>query len=144
MSDPTATKLGILVANGEPRIVRKVKAALRQLDYPIEAASDGREVLEKLRKGRFTLLILDVMMPYMDGIEVLCALRKEATHERLPVLMMFSTAATAADNESFRAWLCAGGKGMKGADEAIAKPFTDAEVLAVTEQLLKAHADGAA
>jgi len=33
---------------------------------------------------------------------------------------------------------------MKGADEAIAKPFTDAEVLAVTEQLLKAHADGAA
>jgi serine phosphatase RsbU (regulator of sigma subunit) len=61
---------------------------LKQLGHDVETAVNGREALEKIAAGKFDLVLLDIMMPEVDGYKVLEALRADGTLDRLPVIMI--------------------------------------------------------
>ena len=75
----------ILICDDEPDIVAALKIYLRAEGYNTLEASDGKQALEILERHDVHLLLLDVMMPVMDGIETLAVLRQ--THN-LPVIML--------------------------------------------------------
>ena len=86
----------ILVVDDERFIVRMVQANLERAGYEVVTAVDGKDGLEKAELENPDLVVLDVMMPYMDGFEVMQNLRKNpATHE-LPVIMMLARQADVA------------------------------------------------
>ena len=69
--------LKVLVCDDERHIVRLIQVNLERQGYQVVTAFDGKEGLEKIRAEKPNLVVLDVMMPYMDGFEVLKNLRRE-------------------------------------------------------------------
>src|SRR5438270_13626432 len=100
----------ILVIEDEPRLLRSLSKALREADYAVDAAEDGSEGLYKAETYDYDTVILDVMLPKLDGWEVLQQLRKK---KQTPVLML-----TARDARKDRV------RGLDtGADDYLVKPF---------------------
>ncbi len=121
----------ILVVD-DSRIVRAmVSDVLRAEGYRVREASDGREALARIQESRPDLVLLDVMMPEMDGYEVCRALRRnEREEEYIPILMLTAKG----DVEDLARGLAA------GADDYIAKPFDNLELLARVKSLLRIRA----
>lgn len=114
----------ILIVDDEPRIRDLVCMNLELEHYSVIEASDGREALERLRKHLPDLVILDVMMPEMDGFETLRAIREVST---VPVIML-----TVRQSEQDKI------RGLDlGADDYMAKPFSPRELLSRTHALLR-------
>lgn len=114
----------ILVVDDEERIRRLVKMYLEREDYIIDEADNGRDALEMALEEDYECIILDLMMPEMDGIEVCEELRKQKT---TPVIML-----TAKGEESNRV------QGFEvGADDYIVKPFSPREVVLRVKALLR-------
>ncbi|HZO76020.1 MAG TPA: response regulator transcription factor [Ktedonobacteraceae bacterium] len=114
----------ILIVDDEPRIRDFVRMNLELEHYHVIEASDGLEALEKLREYLPDLVILDVMMPEMDGFETLHALREVST---VPVIML-----TVRQSEQDRI------RGLDlGADDYLAKPFSPRELLLRIRALLR-------
>ena len=115
----------IAVIEDEPAIRRGICDTLRVGGYvPLEAA-DGAEGLAAARQPSVVLVLLDLMLPKMDGMEVLAELRK--SHPTLPVIIL-----TARGAESDRV------QGLKtGADDYVVKPFSAKELLARIEAVLR-------
>ena len=78
----------ILIAEDEEHIRRLVKAILGQEKYDIIEAKDGREALEKVSEEMPDLIILDLMMPKVDGIEVCRQLKSNALTKKIPIIML--------------------------------------------------------
>ncbi|KAA0550312.1 response regulator transcription factor [Bacillus sp. BGMRC 2118] len=114
----------ILVVDDEDRIRRLLKMYLEREGYKVEEAEDGIEALEKAFEKEYDLILLDVMMPGKDGIEVCKELReKKAT----PVIML-----TAKGEEVNRV------QGFEvGTDDYIVKPFSPREVVLRVKALLR-------
>ena len=107
----------ILLVEDEEKLARVVELELRYEGYEVEKAFDGREGLEKALSGRFDLILLDIMLPSMSGMEVLRRLRRES---QVPVIMVTARDAVV-DKVS----------GLdSGADDYITKPFEIEELLA--------------
>jgi DNA-binding response OmpR family regulator len=126
----------VLVADDERHIVQLVKLYLSNEGFRVETAADGQEALEKARRLRPDLIVLDLMMPRVDGWEVCRRLRKESN---VPVIML--TARTDDVDKIVGLEL--------GADDYIVKPFSAREVVARIRAVLRragdqagAHADG--
>ncbi len=121
----------ILVVD-DSRIVRAmVSDVLRAEGYRVREASDGREALARIQESRPDLVLLDVMMPEMDGYEVCRALRRnEREEEYIPILMLTAKG----EVEDLARGLAA------GADDYIAKPFDNLELLARVKSLLRIRA----
>jgi two-component system OmpR family response regulator len=114
----------ILVVEDEPRLLRNLAKALREEGYAVDAAADGEDGLFKADAFNYDAIILDVMMPKLDGWEMLEQLRKK---KRTPVLML-----TARDAHGDRV------KGLDtGADDYLVKPFDLAELLARLRALIR-------
>ena len=114
----------ILVVEDDKDIVRLLKYNLEKEGYRVVAASDGESGLAAARKERPELLILDVMIPKLDGFELLKMLRRES---RAPILML-----TARKEEVDRVL------GLElGADDYVTKPFGVRELLARVKALLR-------
>lgn len=114
----------LLVVDDEERIRRLVKMYLEREDYIIDEADNGRDALEMALEEDYDCIILDLMMPEMDGIEVCEELRKQKT---TPVIML-----TAKGEESNRV------QGFEvGADDYIVKPFSPREVVLRVKALLR-------
>ncbi|NLX83834.1 MAG: response regulator transcription factor [Clostridiales bacterium] len=107
----------ILLVEDEPNIARFVELELTHEGYEVTKAEDGREGLRLAEEGGFDLMLLDIMLPGLNGLEVLRRLRKTS---RLPVLML-----TARDAVMDKVT----GLDM-GADDYITKPFSIEELLA--------------
>ena len=117
---------GILICDDEPDIVGALKIYLSQPDYRIFTAADGREALETLEREEIHLVLLDVMMPVMDGITALAAIR-ERSH--VPVILL-----TAKSEEADQVL------GLNlGADDYITKPFRPLEVCARVRSQLRRY-----
>ncbi len=116
---------GILVVDDEPSIVDTVATVLRYEGFSVDEASDGRQALSRLQESHFDLVILDVMMPGLDGLEVTRRLRTDGIE--VPVLFLTARGETA----DLVAGLAAGG------DDYIAKPFSLAELVARAKALLR-------
>jgi two-component system response regulator MprA len=120
----------ILVVDDEPAVRRALERALRLENYDIELAADGREALDRLADRPADAVILDVMMPGIDGLEV-CR-RMRAAGDRTPILML--TARDAIDDRV---------QGLDvGADDYLVKPFALRELQARVRALLRRSGDG--
>jgi two-component system, OmpR family, phosphate regulon response regulator PhoB len=116
----------ILVVDDEPSIVDLVRFTLEDAEVQVVEASDGAEALVLARRIKPDLVILDVQMPRLDGLEVCRQLRREPDFARAPIILL-----TAAGQEADRA------RGLSaGADEYLTKPFSPLALLALVEALV--------
>ena len=107
----------ILLVDDEPLIVKGLKFALESDGYETDSAGDGEQALEKIQNGNFDLILLDVMLPKMSGIEVCQAVREKSD---VPIIML------TAKGEDMDKIL-----GLEyGADDYMTKPFNILEVKA--------------
>jgi DNA-binding response OmpR family regulator len=114
----------ILIVDDEPRIRDFIRMNLELEKYHVIEASNGLEALDQLRENLPDLVVLDVMMPEMEGFETLQHIREVST---TPVIML-----TVRQNEQDRI------RGLDlGADDYIAKPFSPRELLSRTRALLR-------
>lgn len=115
----------ILVVDDEPSIVTLVKFNLEKSGFEIITAHDGRQAVELCNATKFDLMVLDIMLPELDGIEVLKELRKK--HIDLPVILL-----TAKDEELDKII------GLElGADDYMTKPFSPRELTARVKAVLR-------
>jgi DNA-binding response OmpR family regulator len=114
----------ILLADDEPDIVTPVGYALRADGFDVDAVTDGEQALEAARAGDYDLVILDVMMPKLQGTEVCRQLRAESI---VPIIML-----TAKDAEIDRVL------GLElGADDYVTKPFSVRELASRIRAVLR-------
>ncbi len=112
-------KLRILVVDDEPEAVELVEFNLKQSGYAVITAADGAEALKKARGQTPDLIVLDVMLPEMDGFEICKTLRLDPATAKIPILMLTAKAA-----EIDRVL------GLElGADDYLTKPFSPRELL---------------
>jgi len=115
----------ILVVEDEEAIAQGLLFNLERKGHSVELESNGREALEKVRTGRYDLILLDVRLPEMDGFEVCQSLRSEGNFTPIVIL----TARSQPDDVIY---------GLKlGADDYVVKPFDLAELLARVEGMLR-------
>ena len=114
----------ILVVDDEKTLVKGMKFNLENEGYEVECAYDGAAALELAREGRFDLLILDVMMPEMDGIEVCMKIRE---FSNVPIIMLTAKSEDADKLMGFES----------GADDYLTKPFNILELKARVRALLR-------
>jgi two-component system OmpR family response regulator len=114
----------LLVIEDEPRLLRSLAKALREAGYAVDTAADGEDGHFKAAASDYDAIILDVMLPKLDGWQVLEKLR---AHKRTPVLML-----TARDATGDRI------RGLDGgADDYLTKPFDLAELLARVRAIIR-------
>jgi two-component system, OmpR family, response regulator len=114
----------LLVVEDEPRLLRSLSKALREEGYAVDTSETGDEGLYKAESYDYDVVILDVMLPRMDGWQILERLRKK---KRTPVLML-----TARDGPVDRV------RGLDGgADDYLVKPFDLAELLARLRAIIR-------
>jgi len=116
----------ILIVDDEPPILDLVRFTLEDADVRVVEASDGVEALVVARRVRPDLILLDVHMPRLDGLEACRQIRRDPALARTPIVML-----TAAGQEADRA------RGREaGADEYLTKPFSPLALLALGEALV--------
>ena len=120
-------KKRILVIEDEPHISRLVKFILEKRDFEVLQAFVGREGIEISKREKPDLIILDVMMPNMDGFEVAKILAGAKETKKIPIIMLSSAT-------QFKDRM----KGLEsGAADYITKPFDKNELVAKVESYLK-------
>ena len=116
----------ILIIEDDPATTRLVDYSLRHHGYQVITATNGLEGLRKARSESPDLVILDVMLPGMDGYEICHRLRSEPATSKI-LILMFSAKAQEIDRDT----------GIKvGADDYLTKPSAPAEIIALVEKLL--------
>jgi DNA-binding response OmpR family regulator len=114
----------VLVVDDEPQIVRLVRAYLEEAGFRVVTASDGQEALYVARHEKPDLVVLDVLMPQMDGLEFTRRIRRERD---VPIIML-----TARAEETDRI------VGLElGADDYVTKPFSPREIVARVRAVLR-------
>jgi diguanylate cyclase (GGDEF)-like protein len=117
----------ILVVDDDPDIARFVEVNLRSAGYDVTVAGDGEEALEKASEIRPDLVLLDVMMPRIDGFEVAQRLRKNPQTANTSIIMLTAKALSADKVTGLQS----------GADDYIIKPFDPIELLARVKGTLR-------
>src|SRR5437763_1099450 len=122
----TETRGSVLVVDDEPTIAEVVSRYLERAGYRTRVAGDGAQALEAAAKQRPDLVVLDLMLPRIDGLEVMRRLR-EQDPDRIAVILL-----TAKGEESDRVI------GLRlGADDYVVKPFSPAELVARVDAVLR-------
>ena len=103
----------ILIVDDEAQLVEMMKMRLEAAGYSVIAAYDGQEGLNKARKEKPDLIILDLMLPKMDGYKVCGLLKNDARYSKIPIIMFTARA----QDEDVRL-----GKDL-GAEDYVIKPF---------------------
>ena len=124
---PTKPERGrILVVDDEPHIRRVLSAILGSKGYDVLMASDGSQGLEELGNEAVDLVILDLMMPGANGIEILAKIRSDPLRAETPVIIL-----TAKGQDADRDAALAG-----GANDFLTKPFSPKKLIARIEEIL--------
>lgn len=121
----------ILAVDDEKHIVRLVQINLEKAGYEVVTASNGREAVEAALEHKPDLIVMDVMMPEMDGFEALQLLKNDPQTEAIPVVML---TAKAQDADVFQGW-------QSGADLYLTKPFNPMELLTFVRRILDAQTE---
>ena len=120
-------KKRILIIDDEKEMVVLLQMRLEAADYEILVSNDGQEGLDKARAEKPDLILLDIMIPKMNGYQVCRELKIDNGTKRIPVVML-----TAKAQESDKFW----GKEV-GADDYVTKPFEASELLEKIRELLE-------
>ena len=116
----------IVLAEDEPQIARLIEFKLKKEGYEVTWKENGEEALKAIKANKPDLILLDIMMPVMDGYEVLRRLKEDENLKSIPVIML---TARAQERDVV--------KGIDmGAEDYITKPFHPAELLARVKRIL--------
>jgi len=117
--------MNILIIDDEPELLEKLSFILSKENYAVDTAADGRQALDKICNDQYDLILLDIMLPYVDGLTILKEIRDSEIDT--PVLML--TAKGDVDDK-------VAGLNL-GADDYLGKPFSIAELLARIRALIR-------
>lgn len=120
------TKAKVLIADDDPAIQELIRLNLELQGYQVIIASNGVETVRKALSERPDLIILDILMPEMDGYEVMRLLKNSEETSAIPVIVL---TAYASDTGALVSWL-------EGAEGYLAKPFNPDELLMLVERVL--------
>ena len=122
-------KARILIVEDEPNIVESLSFILRRAGFEVDTVTDGAEALDRVRRQVFEVLVLDIMLPGMNGLDVLKAIRSDQALSSLPVIVL-TAKGQANDRRTAEAI---------GANAFITKPFSNADVVERVSRLAKAN-----
>ena len=117
----------ILTVDDSASVRQMVGFTLRKADYEVVEAVDGKDGLAKVSSGKFDLIVTDLNMPNMDGIQMITAVRKLPGYSFIPILML-TTESQAEKKDAGR---------KAGATGWIVKPFNADQLIAVVQKLVK-------
>jgi len=117
----------ILTVDDSASVRQMVSFTLRKADYEVVEAVDGKDGLAKASSGKFDLIITDLNMPNVDGIQMIAAVRKLPGYSFIPILML-TTESQAEKKDAGR---------KAGATGWIVKPFNADQLIAVLQKLVK-------
>lgn len=117
----------ILVVDDEPDISKLIKARMESAGYSVFTAFDGAEALKAVKENMPDLILLDVMLPKMDGYQVCRLLKFDEKSKHIPIIMLTARAGESDKEKSVEA----------GADAYLTKPFQTEELLSKISSLLK-------
>jgi DNA-binding response OmpR family regulator len=118
------TDAPILVVDDDPKIVQLLRAYLEREGYPVVTAADGRSALATVAERRPRLIVLDLMLPELDGLSVARRIREDSD---VPILMLSARGAVADRVHGI----------AEGADDYLPKPFSPAELVARVKAILR-------
>ena len=121
----------IMAVDDERHIVRLIQVNLERAGYQVITAFDGPDALKKVENDRPDVIVLDVMMPKMDGFEVLKRLQANPETREIPVIML---TAKAQDADVFRGW-------ASGVSAYLTKPFNPLELITFVRRILSGRDD---
>ncbi|MFP5501218.1 MAG: response regulator transcription factor [Candidatus Sericytochromatia bacterium] len=116
----------ILIVEDEPDLVEVLSIIFRAYGYETEVAGDGVSALEAIAEKRPDLVLMDVMMPRMNGLEVCRRLKQDPATRALPVVLLTAKAHDVDKASGLEA----------GADAYLAKPFENADLIATVQRVL--------
>jgi DNA-binding response OmpR family regulator len=124
---PAPRRRTVLVVDDEPNIRRLVAHHLTGAGYRVRTATNGAEALERFAEETPDLVLLDVLMPGVDGLEVLRSLKSEPDSACVPVLLL---TARGTDDQIRHGW-------QEGTDLYLVKPFNPRELVTVVRRMLE-------
>jgi two-component system, OmpR family, alkaline phosphatase synthesis response regulator PhoP len=116
----------ILVVDDEARIVTVIQKRLESAGYEVITAMDGTEALTKARSANPDLIVLDLILPKINGYQVCSILKRDSYYKQIPILMLTARSQESDVDEGMRV----------GADAYMTKPFKNEILLGQIEQLL--------
>ncbi len=117
----------IMTADDSASVRQMVSFTLRQAGYDVVEAVDGEDALTKLRSNKVNILVTDLNMPKMDGIELIRQVRNDARYKFMPIIMLTTESQVSKKQEGKAA----------GATGWIVKPFRPEQLLAVIKKVLR-------
>lgn len=117
----------ILIVDDSETIREAVSFTLENAEYHVEKAVDGQDALEQLEKGSYQLIITDLHMPKLDGIELIKVIRAKPDHQFTPILFLTTESQNSRKEEARAA----------GATGWIVKPFVPEKLVAVVQKLIR-------
>lgn len=124
-------KKRILVVDDEPDFASIVQANLKKEGFDVEVAYDGAEALEKVKAAPPDAIVLDVMMPEMDGYEVCSKLKNDEKYQDIPIIMLTAVA----DHVGSTRYSHADGMSME-ADDYLPKPASAEDITSSIKNLI--------
>jgi len=124
----TQARKQVLVVDDDPLVVRVLQEPLKQAGYQVAVASHGLEALQKVKESRPDLIILDILMPLMDGFKVARFLKFDKRFKDIPIIVLTSRATEGERKMGEKV----------GANEFLYKPFRLPHVLDVVHRYLNA------
>ncbi|MCX6375216.1 MAG: response regulator [Armatimonadetes bacterium] len=117
----------VMVVDDEPDLVRLVEFILQKEGFDVIACSDGRTALNLVEDEKPDLIILDIMMPLLDGMEVLRQIRSRRGTARVPVIMLTAKTASVTVDEARQLWV----------SDYVMKPFDPEKLVLKVKKALK-------
>jgi len=119
-------KKRVLVVDDEIELVKAIQIRLEYANYEVIVAYDGQEGLEKAKKEKPDLIVLDLMLPKMDGYKVCSLLKADIKYNKIPIIMLTARAQDSDEKLGFEI----------GVDAYLTKPFQHEVLLAKMKELL--------
>jgi two-component system alkaline phosphatase synthesis response regulator PhoP len=124
-------KARVLVVDDEPDLVRILEFGLKAAGYVVETASDGQEGLKKAREQKPDIILLDLMLPKLDGYKVCRLLKFDERYKHIPIMILSARTQEGDQNLAHE----------MGANRFLTKPYEFSEILQHIQALLKQAAN---